>query len=308
MWITARWSPPSSSKGLPLASLQPEQALEFSATGQDDIGIVSVSLVYRRLDIQDGEVYRVPLYDDGLHNHLGALDGEFAGRLEQGLPDGGEVEFYIECTDLTDKIITIPEDAAFAKPGEPIRVFSMVVGGPRPPLEISEIVAGNKTGLHDEGNGTPPWLEIRNCSASPVPLNAISLAHKYFEVGSRLDFTNGQVLAAGEHLVVFCDNNPSQGSLHAPFSLSKGGDQVVLTSLTGTGARTVVDSLSYGAQSNDVAYARLDCGGPWVKISQLRARKMSRAPGWACPKPTAHSRWPFPPSSERPTSLNTLTR
>jgi len=145
-------------------------------------------------------------------------------------------------------------------------------------LEISEIVAGNKTGLHDEADGTPPWLEIRNCSASPVPLNAISLAHKYFEVGSRLDFTNGQVLAAGEHLVVFCDNKPSQGPLHAPFSLSKGGDQVVLTSLTGTGARTVVDSLSYVAQSNDVAYARLDCGGPGGKnIPTPRAENIAGA-------------------------------
>ncbi|MDB6030356.1 MAG: hypothetical protein JWM16_694 [Verrucomicrobiales bacterium] len=252
-------------QGLDLNTLQANRPLEFTATGQDDIGLVGVSLVYRRLDIQDNEIHRVPLYDDGLHHDLGMLDGAFAGVLEGGLPQGAEIEFYLECMDLTDKTITVPEDAAFALPGEPIRVFSMVVGGTHPAIEISEVVAGNKTGLHDEVNGTPPWLEIRNCSPNPVPLQNVSLASKYFDTGPRLDFTNGQVLLPGEHMVIFCDDKPAQGANHAPFNLSKNGDHAVLTSFSTNGARVLVDALSFGAQSNDVAYSRLDCGGPWVK-------------------------------------------
>ncbi len=250
--------------GADLATLQPDMPIRLFATGHDDVGIVSVSLIYRRLDVPDAEMHRVALYDDGLHGDGGMLDGQFSGLLEEGLPDGAEIEFYLECVNLTDNTITLPGDAAFARPGEPISIYSLVVGGSRPPVEISELVANNRTGLHDEFNGTPPWVEIRNCSTNPLALGRISLAHKYFETGSRLDFTNGQVLAPGEHLVFYCDNNPSQGLLHAPFSLNRAGDQLALTSLTTNGARALIDSIVFGPQSNDVAYARLGCGGPWI--------------------------------------------
>jgi hypothetical protein len=237
----------------------------FSATGRDDVGIVSVTLVYHRLDIPDPEEHRVIFYDDGMHNDGGILDGKFSGLLAEGLPDGAEIEFYLECIDLTDNTVTVPSDAAFAAPGDPISVYSMVVGGWHPPLEISEVVAGNKTGLHDELGGTPPWVEIRNCANYPVPLSNFSLAHKYFETGSRLSFTNGQVLAPGEHMVIYCDGKPSQGLSHAPFSLNRGGDELALTSLTTNGASALVDSVAFGPQANDVAYARLGCAGPWIK-------------------------------------------
>jgi hypothetical protein len=153
----------------------------------------------------------------------------------------------------------------------------MVVGGWHPPLEISEVVAGNKTGLRDEGGGTPPWIEIRNCATYPVPLSNFSLAHKYFETGSRLSFTNGQVLAPGEHMVVYCDGKPGQGFSHAPFSLNRAGDEVTLTSRTTNGASALIDSIVFGPQVNDVAYARLGCGGPWIK--NIPTPRMGNVPG-----------------------------
>src|SRR5207248_10986135 len=129
--------------GMDMATLQPAVQNRFFASGHDDVGIVSVSLIYRRLDVPDTQLHRVPLYDDGLHGDGGVLDGAFSGLLEEGLPDGAEIEFYLECVNLTDNTITIPDGAVFARPGQPSTIYSMVVGGPRPPLEISELVANN---------------------------------------------------------------------------------------------------------------------------------------------------------------------
>jgi hypothetical protein len=80
---------------------------------------------------------------------------------------------------------------------------------------------------------------------------------------SRIGFTNG-TLAAGQHLVLFADNNSKQGPLHAPFKMNTAGDQLTLTGQTATGGRYLIDSDSLGAQTNNISWARLGCGGSWV--------------------------------------------
>ena len=70
-------------------------------------------------------------------------------------------------------------------------------------------------------------------------------------------------LNPGEHRVIYCDGTPASGPLHAPFSLSRQGDQLLLTGLSPNGAREWIDSVGFGPQQTDMALARLGCGGPW---------------------------------------------
>src|ERR1051325_4291175 len=58
------------------------------------------------------------------------------------------------------------------------------------PVEISEIVANNVTGLTDERGGRPDWVEIRNCSSQPLSLVTVSLGLKFFGDSDRMTFTN----------------------------------------------------------------------------------------------------------------------
>src|SRR5207244_9188014 len=96
-----------------LATLQPNQPIRFFARATDDLGVVNVSVLWRRLDIADDVTKRVILYDDGIHGDAGFQDGYFSGLLEEGLPAGAEIQFYLECTDLSGKVNNAPGNPQF---------------------------------------------------------------------------------------------------------------------------------------------------------------------------------------------------
>lgn len=242
----------------------PGQPLRFHASGRDDVGIVGLTVVWQRLDIQESEPHRVLLYDDGSNNDEGVLDGIFSGVLPTGLPPNGAIQFYLEITDLNGVTIQDPSDPVFASPGQPVTLHTLGVGSSPLPIEISEIVAANDNGLRDESGLTPDWVEVRNTSAQPVSLRGVSLGSGFFGWSSRYVFRDDEApLNPGEHRVIYCDNRPDLGRPHAPFGLSRSGDHLTLTGTATNGARLLGDSVAFGPQSSDRAWARLGPGGPW---------------------------------------------
>ena len=97
----------------PLVRRGPDDPIRFEVTGRDDVGIVSLSLLWRRLDVPDQETHRVVLYDDGMHDDGGLLDGRFAGVLSPQLPPGAEIQFYLEAVDLSGQTIIEPDEPIF---------------------------------------------------------------------------------------------------------------------------------------------------------------------------------------------------
>ncbi len=253
--------------GIDLETLRvPGGPLRFRASARDDVGIVNVSVLWRRLDIADATTRRAILFDDGM-NEDGALnDGAFSGSLGEALPPGAEIQFYLECTDLSDLVITKPGNPRFGGPGQLPQTYAVAVGVPVPPLEISEIVADNESGIRDEGGGTADWIEIRNFSGANVSLAGIGISQRLFGNSDRMTFDNRPSIGPGEHLIVFADGNTDQGLLHAPFGLDRMGEQLWLTGTTANGGRFVIDALNYGPQATDTALARLGRGGPWLAL------------------------------------------
>src|SRR5262249_46541391 len=174
------------------------------------------------------------------------------------------IQFYLECTDLSDQVVTAPGNPQFVAPGQRPRTHTLALGVPQPPLEISEIVADNVSGLRDEGGGTPDWVEIRNTSGATVSLAGVALGPKLFGDNDRMGFTNRASIGPGEHLIVFADGKPAQGAMHAPFRLDRQGEQLVLSGTTPNGARFLIDALTYGPQTANTALPRFGAGGPWV--------------------------------------------
>jgi hypothetical protein len=195
-----------------------------------------VSVLWRRLDITDNATKRLILFDDGANGgDTEAGDGVFTATFP--LPTGAEIQFYLQCTDISDQLVTTPGNARFVSRGQIPQAHTLAVGIARPTLEISEIVADNVGGLRDEAGGTPDWVEIRNCSSNRVSLAGVGLSPKFFGDGERFNFTNWPSLAAGQHLVIYADSNPSQGALHSSFRLNIAGEQLVLTGTTPNGGR-----------------------------------------------------------------------
>src|SRR5205823_3124438 len=110
----------------------------------------------RRLDILDTEDHRVILYDDGEHGDGGFGDGLYAGGLGD-LPAGAAIQFYIECTDLSGEVTTTGTPN-FVAPGQRATLDTLSIATVPFALEISELVADNKTGVTNEIGGHPDWV------------------------------------------------------------------------------------------------------------------------------------------------------
>jgi hypothetical protein len=268
-------APAGAAPGEPFRALRPSEPIRFSARASDDVGVVSVSLVYRRRDIPDPESHRLILYDDGMHQDGLMQDGLFVGDLEAGLPAGGEIEFALEGVDLEDNKVSVPEGGVSSTGLEGRAVYTLGVGGPRSGLELSELVAINSTGLTDEGGGTPDWVEIRNCSTAPLSLKGFFLGERFAAEEDWFQIPGELSLEAGGHLVIFCDGKPGQGPLHAPFKLSAGGGRLVLVGSLAHGGHVVLDSVDYGPQTVDIAWARTACGGGWSNLRPTPGRDNS---------------------------------
>lgn len=250
-------------EGFDPETLRPGVPLRFRARGRDDLGIVTMAIYWRRIDVPDLVDHRAILFDDGMHDDGATQDGLFSGTLGARLPAGAQIQFYLLATDLTDKSITVPDRPGVSLASLDTSLYSLAVGVEKPTLEISEVVALNEAGLRDELGGAPDWVELRNYGQTSVPLKGLSLARAFFGSGDRYEFPAGAVLRPGEYIIVYCDNPKSHLAWHAPFQLDAGGDEVFLTSVLPNGVRTLVDWVKFGPQLADIAWVRQGVRGPW---------------------------------------------
>jgi hypothetical protein len=129
---------------------------------------------------------------------------------------------------------------------------------------INEWMAGNTNFIADPADGQfDDWFELYNAGSQPVDLSGFWLTdnlnnHMGYQVP-----TNGQyVIPPGEFLLVWADGEPNQNSasrpdLHVNFQLSRTGESIGLYAPDG---QTVIDAISFGAQTNDVSEGRFADG------------------------------------------------
>ena len=129
-------------------------------------------------------------------------------------------------------------------------------------LYINESLASNDAATvdpdEDSNDGDPyeDWFEIYNGGG-----NAIDIGGMYVSDGKD-DITMYQIpstepslttIQPGDFLIVWCDKELLQGVLHVDFALGSGGEDIVLTESDGL---TIVDQLTFEAQTTDISYGR----------------------------------------------------
>ena len=140
-------------------------------------------------------------------------------------------------------------------------------GSPSPPptpfVAINELVASNATGLQDASGAYPDWLELYNPNDEAVDLSAWTLTDDP-TLPQKWSFPAGTDIEPLGYLIVFADADPSLiDELHASFRLSAGGEELNLVGPASDNL-PVVDAVSWGPQSTDVAWAReTDGDGPF---------------------------------------------
>jgi len=126
---------------------------------------------------------------------------------------------------------------------------------------INELMATQDFTQADEEGEYDDWIELYNTTAQNLNLAGLYLSDKpgQFDKWAFPD----TILPADDYMIVWADEDGSQGPLHANFKLSAGGEHVYLGYADGT----VIDSISFSEQEKDFTYGRLpNAVGPFGKL------------------------------------------
>lgn len=127
-----------------------------------------------------------------------------------------------------------------------------------PALRVNEVLASNDTIIMDEAGDFEDFIEIYNADDVTVDLSGMHLSDDPFDPLQWV-FPEGTTLAPGAYLIVWADDEPGDGPLHANFKLSAGGESVVLSHRADEGS-VLIDSVSYPGLLPDESYGRFPDG------------------------------------------------
>ena len=130
-------------------------------------------------------------------------------------------------------------------------------------IVVNEFMASNQTGLQDETDAFPDWLELYNPTDAAVDLDGWTLTDDFDETDKH-EISNLSIDAGG-YLVLFADGDDEDGDRHLGFSLNADGEVIGLYAPDGS----AIDRLEYGSQATDLSAARIPDGGAIWEITNM---------------------------------------
>jgi len=224
-------------------------AVQITARIVDGGSVASAKVFYQ----PESVFLETTMRDDGQGGDQSAGDDVWTATVP-GQPQAGVVHYYILAADNLGREATDPVDA-------PLETHVYTVGFVPPPLKVNEFVAQNTTGIVDEFGQHEDWVEIWNAGPSPVSLLGLRLTDNLSNP-DKFVFPD-TTLPSHEFILVFCDNDPEQGPLHADFRLAASGEQVGLFASDVAGF-AVIDTVTFGPQTANIAWGQYPDGElPW---------------------------------------------
>lgn len=207
---------------------------------------VAVTLHHRHR----GPFLEVPMFDDGQHGDGQPNDGVWGATIPPANPLAWVEYFVTANTDLGQggAMAVIPETGGFTPNGYRVGV-APVPGG----VQIHEFLAKNDSGIRDEMSDFEDWIELLNPSAQPVDVSGMYLTDN-LQNPTKWRIPNGTSIPAGQTLLVWADDDPGDGPMHATFKLGAEGEAVALFATDGV---TPLDAIEFGPQAADVSTGRM---------------------------------------------------
>ena len=122
-------------------------------------------------------------------------------------------------------------------------------------LVINEFMANNDEAVAGPDGGYPDWIELYNAGDESVDLAGMYLSDDLADL--KWQFPSGTVIEAGGFLVVWTGNY-SQSIEYLNFNLNAKGEVICLLA---EDAETLIDSIPFTQQFNDISYGRQPDGG-----------------------------------------------
>ncbi len=120
---------------------------------------------------------------------------------------------------------------------------------------LNEFMASNNSIESDQDGEFDDWIELYNRGDEDVNISGYYLSDNEENL-SKYAIPDGTTLAANEYLIIWADEDGSQDGLHANFKLSKSGETILLMDRD----TSILDSIVYNNQDDDISYARLPNG------------------------------------------------
>lgn len=198
-----------------------------------------------------GKFTKSPMFDDGLHQDGLAGDGIYGATIP-GYSYGTWVRYYIEAV-----AANTAKSASYDPVGaeHDVYVYKVKTEAGNSDVVINEIMARNITVKQDEAGEYEDWIELYNRSNNQVDLTGYSLSDEPANI-QKWNLPEGTTLDPDQYLIVWADEDQTQGPLHANFKLSADGERITLSNPDGD----IVDSLTYGIQEEDLGWARIPNG------------------------------------------------
>lgn len=191
---------------------------------------------------------RIRMYDDGLHNDGAANDSIYAADF---IMSSAQVQYYIYAENATAGMFS-PERAEH----EFYTLIGNAVASVPGQVFINEFVANNVAGNTNETGANSDWIEIYNNTNTPLSLFGLYITDD-FAVPQKFSIPDISIIPANGFQILWADNSNSTASyVHTNFNLDANGEHLMLTNSLGT----VLDSISFGLQTADIAMARCPDG------------------------------------------------
>ncbi|MEO0082007.1 MAG: lamin tail domain-containing protein [candidate division WOR-3 bacterium] len=172
------------------------------------------------------------------------------------LPDGGENWYFLSLP--TPGHMNLSEASSF-----------------RGRLFLNEFMAANDSTIADEAGDYDDWIELFNADSLPVRLGGFYLTDNLRD--RKKWVIPDTSIAAGGFLLIWADNEPTEGQLHTTFNLAAaGGEQLGLYEAKDTYA-LIIDTLTFGHQGVDTSFGRYPDGAPnWQFMTSPTPRHPNR--------------------------------
>jgi hypothetical protein len=213
-------------------------------------GIDNVQLYYSNNIV--GKFSKTPMFDDGLHDDSLANDGIYGGTIP-GFAAGTWVRYYIQAA-----AANTAKSVRYLPAGAEHNVFIYTVvpfASADSSIVINEIMASNATTVTDNFGEFEDWIELFNKSSLPVDIGGYHLTDNPVNL-TKFTIPAGTIIQPNDYLIIWADEDSSQGAFHANFKLSSLGELLMLLDTN----LAIVDSTSWGPQFADQGYARVPNG------------------------------------------------
>jgi hypothetical protein len=213
---------------------------------EDESPVQNAVLTYRWNGGPVQTVQTAPLYDDGLHRDYAMNDGYFTASA--GISTTGDtLYYYIEHTDPTGRTGREPRSG-----------WNHVVISGIPYLRINEWCSSNTSVITDEAGEFDDWIELYNPLSNDQPFERIHLSDSIGNPGKwRMPDT---VVTGNGFLLLWADEDKSQGPMHMDFKLSAlSGESIIVSYFNGDSYR-IIDSVSFGPMATDQSFGCIPDG------------------------------------------------